>query len=247
MPAKWHKYSYSAQQAERKRVLAVLIILILVSAVYALTSNLLVSTYRMNTEAMEPVLSTGDTLVITTLYRKLPTQTASLLPAGEPRRGDLVLIAPRYKPEIHPVLAIIDSFTSFVTFQRIQLFAGTRNYSNQPTIRRLIGFPGDTLYIKDFIVHVKPRTSGHFLTEFEMTDTPYDVRITALPAGWTDNLPFSGNFDQIVLDDDHYFVLADNRLEAGDSRLWGPIPARLISGKVLLRYWPLSRFGTLQE
>jgi len=247
MPAKWHKYSYSAQQAERKRVIAVLLILILISALYALTSTVLISTYRINSEAMEPVLSAGDTVLVTTLYRTLSAQSTKLLPAGYLRRGDLVLLSPRYKAQLHPVLAIIESIASFVTFQRVQLFESTRSHSNQPAIRRLIGFPGDTVYMNNFVVHVKPSTSNYFLTEFEIADSPYDVQITKLPAGWTEDLPFSGTFDQIILKEDQYFVLADNRLESGDSRLWGPISSSLIAGKVLLRYWPLSRFGSLQD
>ncbi|MBO0686774.1 MAG: signal peptidase I, partial [Candidatus Dormibacteraeota bacterium] len=40
-----------------------------------------------------------------------------------------------------------------------------------------------------------------------------------------------------------YFVLGDNRNDSYDSRVFGLVPQDWIAGRVLLRYWPLARFG----
>jgi signal peptidase I len=40
-----------------------------------------------------------------------------------------------------------------------------------------------------------------------------------------------------------YLVLGDNRAQSCDSRVWGPVPRKQLIGKVVLRYWPLSRLG----
>jgi signal peptidase I len=40
------------------------------------------------------------------------------------------------------------------------------------------------------------------------------------------------------------FVLRDNRDEGVDSRTFGPVPRSSLTGRVVLRYWPLSGVGT---
>ena len=39
------------------------------------------------------------------------------------------------------------------------------------------------------------------------------------------------------------WVLGDNPGESSDSRLFGPVPAGRFRGRVVFRYWPLSRLG----
>ncbi len=44
---------------------------------------------------------------------------------------------------------------------------------------------------------------------------------------------------------DHYFMLGDNHNNSCDSRYWGTLPGSDIIGKVILKIWPLSQFGTI--
>ena len=43
------------------------------------------------------------------------------------------------------------------------------------------------------------------------------------------------------------FVLGDNRNRSFDSHSWGPLPAENVVGHVILRYWPLERFGVVEH
>lgn len=47
----------------------------------------------------------------------------------------------------------------------------------------------------------------------------------------------------ITIPSRHVFVLGDNLNHSMDSRLFGPVPLDRIQGKVLFRYWPISRLG----
>ncbi len=38
-----------------------------------------------------------------------------------------------------------------------------------------------------------------------------------------------------------YFLMGDNRKASCDSRVWGAVPSKSISGKVFLTFWPLDR------
>ena len=96
--------------------------------------------------------------------------------------------------------------------------------------------------MKDFILYIKPKNGEHFLTEFEVAENDYNIKIENLPENWDSSLPFSGTYPQITLQEGQYFVLCDNRIASNDSRLWGPMQVESqIKGRILMRYWPFSR------
>ena len=49
----------------------------------------------------------------------------------------------------------------------------------------------------------------------------------------------------ITLDSDEYFVLGDNRDASADSRVWGPLQARFILGRPIVRLFPFNEIQRL--
>ena len=72
----------------------------------------------------------------------------------------------------------------------------TKNY-----VKRLIGLPGDTIFIEDNTVYI----NGEELDESYLTPERNDS-------------PFYSNMAERVLGDDEYFVMGDNRDNSRDSR-----------------------------
>ena len=242
MPAKWHKYSYTAQREERKTFILILTFLFVLLVLFTLIHNHAVTMYRIQAETMDPTLLPEDRVISTPLYSTQPVEkkgVSMLIPA---RRGDLVVISPANTDQPGRIGRIIRPLVSFITFQRIIPFSSQDTPGKKPVIRRLLGFPGDTLYLEAGILHIKPAESSHYLTEFELVDRNYELQLDPLPDNWDSDLPFSYSFPEITLAADEYFVLCDNRIQAGDSRIWGPTGRDRIIGKVLVRYWPFSRF-----
>jgi len=91
---------------------------------------------------------------------------------------------------------------------------------------RVIGLPGDILEIRD----------GYVYRNGEQLDEPYTKE------GRTD-----GTMGQLLIPDNYYFVLGDNRLNSIDSRdhRIGLVNFGLIDGKVVFRVLPASRFGKI--
>ncbi len=95
-------------------------------------------------------------------------------------------------------------------------------------IKRVIGLPGETLEIKEgrvFIIN-QDHPEGFRLEEPYLPselETRSSVRFT-LEAG-------------------EYVVLGDNRPFSSDSRSWGALDRGFITGRVLFRAFPFSRFG----
>jgi signal peptidase I len=89
-------------------------------------------------------------------------------------------------------------------------------------IKRVIGLPNEVVTIAWGRVYI----NGKPLTE------PYLHQTT--DGYWHGIIP-----------DDSVFVMGDNRFASDDSRDFGPVPLDSLEGEVVLRYYPLSRFGRL--
>jgi signal peptidase I len=94
---------------------------------------------------------------------------------------------------------------------------------SQLFIKRIVGLPGEIIEIKDGQVFVTKNS------ETELLDESY------LPS---DDQTL-GNI-KVILDENEYFVLGDNRMFSSDSRRWGSVPEDYIVGKAYLRAWPFD-------
>ena len=100
-------------------------------------------------------------------------------------------------------------------------------HPNDFFIKRIIGLPGEEVRIADGMLTIVPPGSPAGITLTE----PY------LPAG----LKIEGT-KTTKLGPDEYYLLGDNRSESLDSRYFGAVHRRFVTGRVVLRGWPLSKF-----
>ena len=95
-------------------------------------------------------------------------------------------------------------------------------------IKRVIALPGDHVEIKDGKVYI----NGDELDEPYLTD---DV-ITEPTGVLTD----------FVVPENTIFAMGDNREGSKDCRAFGCIPLERIESKVVIRFWPLNKFGKVE-
>lgn len=104
-------------------------------------------------------------------------------------------------------------------------------------VKRIIGLPGETVKIEDGNVYIKPADS----TEFYLLQENY------LPEGtktsMMDDAKKKGN--EIVLGENEYYCLGDNRPVSNDSRNLGPFTADRIKGVAIIRVFPLNEVKIL--
>lgn len=91
-------------------------------------------------------------------------------------------------------------------------------------VKRVIGLPGDTIEIQ----------SGQVIRNGEMLDEPYVVNRDRR------------NADPVVVPENSYYVLGDNRRASSDSRDWGFLADEHVVGRGWVSYWPTDRIGVLQ-
>ncbi len=61
-----------------------------------------------------------------------------------------------------------------------------------------------------------------------------------------DELPIRSVFAPIRADEEWFAVLGDHVAASDDSRRFGPVPRHRFVGRVIWRYWPLGRAGSIR-
>lgn len=99
-------------------------------------------------------------------------------------------------------------------------------------IKRVVGLPGEI---------VEVRSSEVYLFNDEHPDG-FRLEESYLPK----DLEFRGNV-RFTLEDGEYVVLGDNRPASSDSRNWGTLERKLITGRAVFRAWPIAKLGFLSQ
>jgi signal peptidase I len=232
------KYSYAEQKNKRHRIRGIVFWFLGIFILYNSFTSFFFSMRVLENDSMRPGLRRGDRFICLsfTVHGILANLSFPLRPV---RRGNIILIdTSRREEQSLPKLAL-DWIIRFFSAQRFSLF----NRDHRTYLKRIVGLPGDEISMTNFVLRVREEGSSHTFTEFELSDRDYVPDIPHVPAIWDESLPFSGNMDRIVLGENECFVLSDDRGNTNDSRTWGPVPIKQVTGKVLLRYWPLNRLG----
>ena len=96
-------------------------------------------------------------------------------------------------------------------------------------VKRVIGLPGETVQIVDGQVYINGQ-----LLQGDM--------------GWEPIESAGLASDPVILNEDEYFVLGDNRNDSSDSRVpsVGNVAKSSIIGRAWFRIWPMSRIGLIE-
>ena len=240
--SKARKYSYADHKTQRYRYRWVILGILVFILLYISFTSLFFSMRVMDNNTMAPNLYPGERLIFSSydIYSIIPGLDLEKGPLPF-RRGSVVMLDMFRQGNPGLFVRILDGALRLFTAQQLSLVEQKEHLY----VKRVIGLPGDEITMTNFVIRVKARGSAYSLTEFEVSDYDYSPDIPQIPALWDSSLPFSGNMEKIVLGENECFVLSDDRSSTNDSRTWGPVPVKNISGKALFRYWPLTRFGRL--
>lgn len=173
----------------------------------------LVQAFVIPTGSMENNLLVGDHLLVDKLaYAPAGPISKYLLPYQEIKHGDIIVF--RYPVDIR-----------------------------QTFVKRVIGIPGDRIKIlnRQVIRNGSPIDEPYKVHKMDFVDSYRDnfpsQPILPVSEGAIDMLEKHVTSGEIVVPENSYFAMGDNRDNSLDSRYWGFVPRENIIGKPLIIYW----------
>lgn len=223
------QYSYSMKKEKQKHILFIIAYCLFLFFIINILISYVIFPVNQQSQSMTPDVPANSWVMVTPLIKRTD-------------RGSVVYIKSQNEKKYSLFERFLDMNVRFFTAQQISLIEKNDYPSSKNKIRRVVGLPGDTIYMRDNVLYVKPKNEKHFLTEFEISPKAYNVTFLSSPSQWDKSLGVKSSFDEIILGDDEYFVLGDNRKSCEDSRFWGVLNSDMIKGKVLFCYFPMKSF-----
>lgn len=221
------EYSYELKKQNKRKVISTIIYFLLIYLILNIIFCYILFPVKQTSISMLPDFQENSISFVTKIYKT-------------PKRGDVVLLDRRINPEHKFYEKIWHNISLFFTAQQYDSYVEKSFPDTNNQLRRIVALPGDEIYMKDYVLYIKPQGEKHFLTEFELAARPYNLTFITPPVEWNGSVGVKGSFDSIILGSDEYFVLGDNRISSSDSRLWGTVKKQDMQGKILLRYFPVK-------
>jgi signal peptidase I len=198
-----------------KSVLITIVLLVVIRTFF-------VQTFVITSGSMEDTLLVGDFLMVNrvAMGTRIPGTQVRTPGYSEPRRWDVLVFDPAHE-------------------DRMKL------------VKRLVGMPGDTLEMRDkqLFVNGEPQDEPWVKWEDLSGDDEHpwmvwqrDHLVDGVPAG--EYRPTRDNWGPLVVPEENYFMLGDNRDFSLDSRYWGLIERWRIEGRSMFFYYSYDRDST---
>ena len=229
MSLKVTDYSYTLKKHHQKTVTKVVLTILLYFVIVNFILSFLIFPVRQVSDSMQPGVASNSVILCSNIF-------------SAPQRGDVILLNSKYDEDKKFFSKVFKLLCSFFTGQQIVPGENSELPCTKNKLRRIVGLPGDTIYMRDYVLYVCPSNEKHFLTEFEVAQKKYSISFYAPPSEWDTSLGVAGNFEKITLKADQYFVLGDNRKSCEDSRLWGAVTSADFKAKALMCYFPFNVF-----
>jgi signal peptidase I len=187
-------------------------------ALFLFLRTFIVQTFVITSGSMEDTLLVGDMLVVNRLGigSRVPGTGFRIPGYSEPRLGDVLVFDPPHEETLK-------------------------------LIKRLVGMPGDTLEMRSralyrngqlveepFVVHSGNPDENHPWMEWQKDYLADSVD----PRTYS---PSRDTWGPLVLPEDRYFMLGDNRELSLDSRYWGLLEGWRLEGRAVFTYYSYNK------
>ncbi|HTR77757.1 MAG TPA: signal peptidase I [Gemmatimonadaceae bacterium] len=193
--------------------------------IYLVIKTFLMEAFRIPSGSMIPTLLVGDWLFVNkAVYgAHIPFTNSNLPGYRDPTRGDVMVFQSPYQAD----------------------------NGDDPTptlVKRLIGMPGDTLFMRSAVVYVNgiaQRQGFAFANNYRGDSAEYNpdfewqhtIELKGTRFGSPPAKPTHDNWGPLLIPAGHYFMMGDNRYCSKDSRYWGVVPRENVRGRPMFVYY----------
>ncbi|MFQ5694797.1 MAG: signal peptidase I [Terriglobia bacterium] len=191
---------------------------LLVTVILALFGvTFVLQAFKIPSSSMENTLLVGDHLLVNKFcFADGPEASWGLLPYREVERGDIIVFKYPFPPYQHFVKRVIA-----VPGDRLKI------------VERQVYINGELLE-EPYKIHRDEFATRRFQDNFPPAAYAYSY---SLGNDWGRELAERTEGDELVIPPGKYFAMGDNRDNSQDSRFWGFVDRRNISGWPLIIYW----------
>jgi signal peptidase I len=180
--------------------------------------SFVVQTFVITSGSMEETLLVGDMLVVNraAIGSRIPFTNLRLPGYSAPRRGDVIVFDPHHEEDMK-------------------------------LVKRLIGLPGDTLRMADRVLYVngvaqqEPYVKHSSQSDETHPWMSWQWEVLASGVDSASYAPTRDNWGPIVIPEDRYFMLGDNRETSLDSRYWGLLERWRLEGRAVFIYYSYNK------
>lgn len=150
---------------------------------------------------------------------------------GTYKRGDIITFEAPSQTQMSTFDVDMNNPVAIYDYKPKGIFAKFSYYvlefNKTSYIKRVIGVAGD---------HIKIESGKVYLNGQELNEPYLRDEIKTEQKVFTD----------IIVPENCVFVMGDNRPQSMDSRSFGCIPLEKVESKVVIRFWPLNKFGKVK-
>jgi signal peptidase I len=195
-----------------------------VLAIVLVVRSFLVEPFNIPSESMVPTLQTGDFILVNKYAYgvRLPLAHTKLIDSGSPKRGEVAVFRYPPKPSINYIKRIIGLPNDRIVFHDGQLTVNGRVVARE---KLEMGDPSfESFYRETLGAH------PHLIREL---NGAYSAQMAPFVNTYN-NGQFMGRAGRdwaVIVPEGHYFVMGDNRDQSADSRWWGFVADKHLSGR----------------
>lgn len=193
--------------------------LFVVFLVVFLIRSFLIEPYIVPSGSMLPTIQLGDFVLVNKFSYgvRIPFIGVKVIPISEPHTGDIAVFKDPANPQISLIKTVIGVPGDHISYINKQLYI-----NNKPVSQEYLGTTAEVANAPLGSVEVKEYKS-------DIGGKIHDI--------YTSPIVPSKDFKDLVVPPNSYFVMGDNRDDSDDSRVWGFVPEKNLTGRAFLIFF----------
>ena len=201
-----------------------------VLAVVMVLRSFLYEPFNIPSDSMVPTLETGDFILVNKFEYgvRLPIINSKIIDVGSPERGEVAVFRYPPQPSISYIKRIVGLPGDHIVYDHGQLSINGEKVTKTPI---QFSREKDNLDTPTSIYH-QETLGTHTFTMRELEGV--NVARQAPFLNYVDNGKYSaenGLYWEVKVPEGHYFAMGDNRDQSADSRFWGFVPEKNLTGR----------------